>query len=323
MVKSAVNVVFGTATFGYDTTVGMSTSSDKVVLQSILDEFKRRGYNELDNARAYGSGTSEVIFADVGYEKQGLITATKVVSFSPGSHKATEIHKSVEDSLQALKTNKVHILYLHSPDRSVPFEETVAAINEEYKKGRFEHFGLSNYTAEEVEQIVKISTEKGYVKPTVYQGCYNVLVRGGEEKLFPVLRKNGISFYAYSPLAGGFLTDDTNPSNQTGRFDNSHLLGQLYIGKFHKESHFKALEVIKAAAKKHNFTVSEVAFRWLAHHSQLKRAYNDAIIIGASKIHRAQAVLDDLEKPALPADVIKAVDEAWELVKHDASPYHN
>ena len=48
------------------------------------------------------------------------------------------------------------MLYLHAPDRDTPFSETVAAINEEYKKGHFERFGLSNYKAEEVDEIVKV-----------------------------------------------------------------------------------------------------------------------------------------------------------------------
>ena len=47
-------------------------------------------------------------------------------------------------------------MYLHAPDRATSFAETLATINEEYKKGRFARFGLSNYKAEEVEEIVKV-----------------------------------------------------------------------------------------------------------------------------------------------------------------------
>ena len=32
----------------------------------------------------------------------------------------------------------------------------------------------------------------------VYQGQYNPVTRKGEKDLFPVLRKNGISFFAYT-----------------------------------------------------------------------------------------------------------------------------
>lgn len=41
-------------------------------------------------------------------------------------------------------------------------------------------------------------THVGYVKPGVYQGQYNLLARKPEELLMPLLRSNGISFYAYA-----------------------------------------------------------------------------------------------------------------------------
>ena len=38
-------------------------------------------------------------------------------------------------SLKALGRQKAHVLYLHAPDRSVPFEETCKEINAMYKEG--------------------------------------------------------------------------------------------------------------------------------------------------------------------------------------------
>lgn len=35
--------------------------------------------------------------------------------------------------------------YLHGPDRSVPYEVTLKAVNELYKEGKFKRFGISNY----------------------------------------------------------------------------------------------------------------------------------------------------------------------------------
>jgi aflatoxin B1 aldehyde reductase len=58
-----------------------------------------------------------------------------VLSFAPGSHKAENIHASVKTSFELLGVSKVHILYLHSPDRATPFEETLRAINDEYEQG--------------------------------------------------------------------------------------------------------------------------------------------------------------------------------------------
>lgn len=44
------------------------------------------------------------------------------------------------------------------------------AINKEYQAGRFKRFGLSNYKASEVDEIVEICKTNGWVMPTVYQG---------------------------------------------------------------------------------------------------------------------------------------------------------
>lgn len=87
-------------------------------------------------------------------------------------------------------------MFLHSPDRGTPFSVTCAAIDKEYKAGKFKAFGLSNYRADEVEEIVKLCVENNWVKPTVYQGQYNAAMRASEE-LLPVLRKHGIQFVAF------------------------------------------------------------------------------------------------------------------------------
>lgn len=94
---------------------------------------------------------------------------------SPGAHAPDVLRENVKESLKQLETDYVDIFYLHAPDRSVPFETTLETINELYKEGKFKQFGLSNYTAFEVAEIVMICREKGWVRPTIYQGCYNAI----------------------------------------------------------------------------------------------------------------------------------------------------
>ena len=67
--------------------------------------------------------------------------------------------------------------YLHGPDRKTPYEETLRAVNELYKEGKFKRFGISNYMSWEVAEIVGICKANGYVAPTVYQGVYNAIHR--------------------------------------------------------------------------------------------------------------------------------------------------
>lgn len=168
-------------------------------VNSLLDVFYERGHRQLDTARAYAPGapgTSEQRLGAVNAGERFSIDS-KAQFEGEGAHSKEGILQSVDVSVQDLRVPQANIYYLHMPVRTTPLEDTLAGMNEAYQAGKFKQFGISNYNPEEVEQIVKICEEKGYVKPTVYQGQYNAIVRGGEKDLFPVLRKLKIAFYAY------------------------------------------------------------------------------------------------------------------------------
>ena len=61
----------------------------------------------------------------------------------------------------------------------MPFEETLGEIDRLYKEGKFAAWGLSNFAAFEVAEIVMICRERGWVRPRVYQGCYNAISKFG------------------------------------------------------------------------------------------------------------------------------------------------
>jgi aflatoxin B1 aldehyde reductase len=164
-------------------------------VNTYLDAFYNRGYRQIDTARVYSTGapgTSEPRLGAVGAGKRFIID-TKVLSMEPGGHKKEKIAQEIEISLKALQINQVNIQYLHQPDRATPFEETCEAIDKAYKEGKFKKFGLSNFTANEVEQVLEICECRGFVKPSVYQGQYNPIVRSGEKDLFPLLREHNIA----------------------------------------------------------------------------------------------------------------------------------
>ena len=190
-------IVFGTASFGTGTSQAKFNSPETAL--PLLSVLRSHGITDIDAARAYpvGSpGTCEALLGAVSVHTWATIS-TKVTSWIPGAHSAPAIATSVAESLAALGVEKVDIMYLHAPDRGTPFEETCRAMDAEWKKGKFARFGISNYRADEVEAIVGICDREGLVKPSVYQGRYNAIIRGGEETLFPMLRKHGIGFYAY------------------------------------------------------------------------------------------------------------------------------
>lgn len=202
-------------------------------VNAFLDTFIRRGYNHLDTSRMYSPqapGTSEPKLGAVSAGERFTID-TKVMSAEPGSHTKEKILKEIDVSLEALGVKQINIEYLHVPDRATPFEEACEAMNQAIIEGKIKKWGISNYTAEEVQRFVDICKEHGFVKPSVYQGQYNPIVRGGEKELFPILRENGISFFAFSPAAAGFFAGNHKNAKAGGRYDQSvsQLLFALQI----------------------------------------------------------------------------------------------
>jgi aflatoxin B1 aldehyde reductase len=97
-------------------------------------------------------------------------------------HEPGRLRASFETSLEQLKTKSVDIFYLHAADRSVPFEKTLETINDLHREGKFKQFGLSNYTAYEVAEIVMTCRERRWVRPTIYQAMYNAISTSGLQK---------------------------------------------------------------------------------------------------------------------------------------------
>eukprot|EP01118_Nematostelium_gracile_P007293 TRINITY_DN2360_c0_g3_i5.p1 TRINITY_DN2360_c0_g3~~TRINITY_DN2360_c0_g3_i5.p1 ORF type:complete len:318 (-),score=78.12 TRINITY_DN2360_c0_g3_i5:15-968(-) len=309
-----LNTVLGTANFGkWD---GVFTPP-KGTPQEYLDLFKKSGFTDIDTARVYG--TSEQTLGELGVEKQGFRVDTKVMSFYPGAHKANALKESVQESLKALETNKVHIMYLHVPDRATPFEETLQAVNEIYQTGAFNRFGVSNHTAEDIDKMVSICQANGYVLPTVYQGCYNAIDRAGEKVLFPVLRKHNISFYAYSPVAGGFFLQKKGVTQPGGRFDNSIGIGTVYNMKYAKDSYYQAVEKLNQYKGPENKI--EIAIRWIYHHSLLDSKYGDSVILGMSQTSHLEKALEYAKKGPLSKQLVDLLEEIWKDVEKDAPSY--
>lgn len=97
----------------------------------------------------------------------------------------------------------------------------------------------------------------------------------------------------------------------------------MYRERYFHDQTFSALQHIEPVVKQHDLTLVETALRWCVHHSQLKLASkggNDGIIIGVSSLSQLEQNLADLEKGPLPDEVVKALDEAWDVYLKGRGP---
>lgn len=212
--------------------------------------------------------------------------------------------------------------YLHAPDPNVPLEETLAGVDDLYKAGKFNNFGLSNFNADEIKDVIRIATEKNYVLPNVYQGNFSAVARQLEKDILPTLRENNIAFYAYSPIAGGFLTKTTaqltSGTKGEGRWDPQSKMGSFYHTLYGKPAFFEALDKWNEISQATGIPKAALAYRWVAFHSALDAGLGDGLVVGASSLNQVKQTAAALRDGPLPDNVAEQISDLWEIVKNDA-----
>ncbi|EHK16188.1 uncharacterized protein TRIVIDRAFT_64999 [Trichoderma virens Gv29-8] len=319
MSSTRPRLVFGTANI--NTGASFPTAEQA---SELLDVVEKVGIKQLDTAQLYG--TSEEILGDIKASSRFTIDTKHIGGWVPGQSSRARVVERGLESLQKLGVDKVYIFYIHAPDPQEPLEETLAGIDDLYRLGKFEKFGLSNFNADELRAVLKIVKEKGYVAPTVYQGNYNPVARRSETELFPLFRENGIAFYAYSAIAGGFLTKTTEQLQQgsggEGRWSKETTIGKMYHTLYNRPKFLEALDIWNQASNVSGIPKAEMAYRWVAYHSVLKEHLGDGIVLGASKATQLEQTVAGLNNGPLPESVVKTINDVWELVK-DESPMDN
>lgn len=324
---------------GSSVTQSSTTLSSLAGTTSILQLLTAYNITELDTARVYNGGKSEELLGQVRQSDPSLFSkfkvSTKAPAWAPGSLAPDSIRKNCEASLKALGLDKCDIYYLHGPDRTVPLVDQCRTINDLYTENKFTRFGVSNLPAHEVKEIHEICTSHGWVVPTVYQGGYNPLGRA-IEVLFPVLRELKMNFYAFSPLAGGFLAkpiDQILKPEPGSRFDVMKVFGEIYLkepaieSRHHLEGLLRSDHDLVGLDGPGTCTLKEATLRWMMHHSMLGEG--DAIILGARDVRQAEenlkaAMFDGQDGSGdLTHPVQEAMNGMWDSIKEGSWPYHS
>jgi aflatoxin B1 aldehyde reductase len=294
-------------------------------MQGFLAVLEKHNVKDLDTAYSYQG--SENVLGKAGVPKKFVIH-TKAPGFRPGILAKQSILNGMEKSLNELGVSSVETYFLHAPDPVTPIEESLSAISELYAAGKFKHFGLSNFKALDVQKIYDIQESNNSVLPTIFQGNYNPMSRHIESDLFPLLHKLHIAFYAYSPIAGGFLVKSPEILRSgagEGRFANDGPLGAMYMTLYGKESLYEALEEWGDIAGEAGISKAALAYRWVTFNSALKAGNGDGVILGASKVSQLEESLKAIEEGPLDAKTVARIEDVWKKVEGEAplDNYHS
>jgi aflatoxin B1 aldehyde reductase len=164
--------------------------------------------------------------------------------------------------------------------------------------------GVSNFPVPLLAEFINICEQKGYAKPSVYQGQYNLICREPEKDLLPFLRKHKMTFNAYSPLGGGFLTGKLTQGNAEGtRLGSAY--GAHFTRWYDRTEFHDAIRRLMGVIEPLGIKPSEAALRWLAYHSSLQET--DGIILGATKVEQFKENFNDIIKGPLPKEVLDEI----------------
>ena len=182
---------------------------------------------------------------------------------------------SLDQSLHRMGLDYVDIFYHHRPDPETPLKETMRALDHIVRQGKALYVGLSNYPADLARQAIGILNDLG-TPCLIHQPKYSMFERWIEDELLTVLQQEGVGSIAFSPLAGGQLTDrylkgipaDSRAASGS-RFLNPDQLTDEKLTKVRK---------LNDLAIRRGQKLSQMALAWVLRGDKVT-----SVLIGASK----------------------------------------
>ncbi|HDG1700709.1 L-glyceraldehyde 3-phosphate reductase [Kluyvera ascorbata] len=214
---------------------------------------------------------------------------------------------SLDQSLKRMGLEYVDIFYHHRPDPETPLLETMRALDHIVRQGKALYIGLSNYPAELASQAIAILNDLG-TPCLIHQPKYSMLERGAENGLLQVLKQEGVGCIAFSPLAGGQLTDrylHGIPADSRAASGSIFLKPeQLTDGKL------DAVRQLNAMAEQRGQKLSQMALAWL-----LRQQAVTSVLIGASKTAQLDDAVGMLENRHFSAQECAEIDRILSSIK--------
>ncbi|MCU1565762.1 MAG: aldo/keto reductase [Pseudarthrobacter sp.] len=269
------------------------------------------GVSFIDTADIYGGGSNEELIARLLKERRDEVqVATKfgLVGLPADGYTdirgdAGYIRQAVDRSLQRLGTDVIDLYYMHRRDLRVPIVETVEAMAELVQQGKVKHLGLSEVTAQELE-------EASAVHPiAAVQSEWSIWSRDVERNVVPAAAALGVGFVPYSPLGRGFLTGTVDAAN-LGEKDFRRRIPRFAADA--ASANQAVVATVQSVADELDATPAQVALAWLL--AQGRRLGLAVVPIpGTRKTHRIDENLGALSLGLAPAQ-LDALAEASDAV---------
>ena len=277
------------------------------------------GINCFDTAQGYGQGKSEALLAKgLGDRRKDIILVTKwgigyndVLSEKGRDSRAARCKLAIETSLTHLNTDYIDVYLIHWPDRRIPFDEPMRAMEDLVQEGKVRFCGVSNFKSDEIETCMETR------RVDVGQYGYHMFDRRTEVDIHPTHKKHGIGFMGYGSLAHGLLTGAFDQNTTFGDNDWRRNGGAFNMPLFTKENfprNIRVVEALKGVANDMGIQMANLALAWVLANPVLNVA-----LVGARTPGEVEANMTALDVE-FDDDALKAIDAVFERNEVDTKP---
>jgi len=271
------------------------------------------GITHFDLANNYGPpyGSAEInagrLFAsDLAPYRDELIVSTKAGwdmwpgPYGQGGGSRKYVLASLDQSLGRLGLDYVDIFYSHRFDPTTPLEETAEALSTAVRQGKALYVGISSYSADDSRTMARLLREAG-TPLLIHQPSYSMLNRWIEtDGLLDAAADEGFGVIGFTALAQGLLTDrylhgipEGSRASQGKSFNPDWLSDDML-------DRLRALAGIAAAREQ---SLAQLALAWALRDERVT-----SLVIGASSTAQLEQNVAALDRPALSADELAAID---------------
>ncbi len=266
------------------------------------------GVNFFDTADTYGLGQSEKTLAKgLGANRHDVVIETKFgVRVEGGKtfydNSPAYIEAALDNSLRRLDTDYIDIYLIHYRDGATPMEDVVDKLIQLRDKGKIRYFGLSNVTAQDIEEIKPF---KG-----LFVNCqseFSLACRKNEEDLRKLQSELNLTPMTWGSLGQGILTGKYDINSKFGYDDRRRL--DIYVN-FHGDKLKKNMEIVdvlREIAVNRGKTLSACAIRFI-----LDCLPESVALAGIKRADQLISNLDAMGWSFTP-DEFKALDEISKL----------
>ena len=272
------------------------------------------GITTFDTADVYAQGQAESVLGRAlkGVRRDSIEIFTKVywpTGPNPNNRGLSRKHimESLHASLERLQTDHVDLYQAHRYDYDTPLEETLQAFDDLVRQGKVHYVGVSEWTAEQIEDAIRLADEMGFDRIVSNQPQYSLIWRVIEAEVVPICQKEGVSQIVWSPLAQGVLTGKYLPGDG-GPPQGSRATGPEggEMSWLLRDEVLEPVQAYAALCREAGYTPASVALAWVLENENVASA-----IVGASRPEQIAENVKALDVVLEPA-FVEAIEKVLE-----------